>query len=100
MISQTIDNLATISDTPECVGGDETNSSSRGRKFADPFISSYETSETSKEIKYPQDQSGYLELLSRSYTTEKPSKPNIKGVEIHLVKINNKGQMPAAPEGG
>ena len=50
------------------------------------------TLEISKNpLKEPQDQSGSLELLSRSGTAENTTKANIQGVEIHLVKINKKG---------
>ena len=38
--------------------------------------------------------------MSRSDTDENTAKENIQGVEIHLVKLNNKGQMQTAPEGG
>ena len=35
--------------------------------------------------------------MSRLNTDENPEKLNIKGVEIHLVKINNNGKKPTVP---
>ena len=43
--------------------------------------------------------SGALKILPISETAENSEQENVQGVEINLVKQNNDGQIPAAPEG-
>ena len=45
----------------------------------------------------PQDRSGSLKRVSISDMDENTEKSNIQGVEIHLVKLNNKGHIPTVP---
>ena len=67
------------------------------RKFSDHFGASSENVRDIKREKDPQDKSGSLGQFSRSDTAEKPAKLNIQGVEIHLVELNNKFQIPTVP---
>ena len=56
------------------------------------------TSETKKD---PQERSGDLKRLPRSYMAENPAPTNIEGVGIHLVKLKEpNGQITDAPDGG
>ena len=70
------------------------------RKFSDHFGASSKNIGGIKRENDPQDQSGSLKQVSRLDTAGNPEKSNIQGVDIHLVKIKSKGQIPNAPEGG
>ena len=69
------------------------------RKLSDHFGAFSENVRNIKRDKVPSRSERIPGVVFQIDTTENPTKANIQGVEIYLVKINNKVQIPTVPEG-